>query len=131
MAKSKAKLGVSRRVKLSVLGPQGSRLITTLNQSALVRWRETAAKTRLDFLQGTPFQVQAFHCQASYLIFYIGLGDEGKRLLEEFGGAPSTGPADTADSSPTVEDQEPWVALGQEGVAHGSIDDIQGLLDGK
>jgi hypothetical protein len=66
-----------------------------------------------------------------YLLLYLGLGDDGKRVLEEFGDTSSIGPANIADSEPTVEDEGLWETLGQEGVAQGFIDDIQGLLDGK
>jgi len=62
---------------------------------------------------------------------YLGLGEEGKRVLGEFSGAPLTEPIDTTDPEPGVEDGESWETLGQEGVAQGFIDDIQGMLDGK
>ena len=52
MTRSKAKAGVSRQVKFSQLGPQGQLQTTILNQSALTRRREAAAKVRLDILQG-------------------------------------------------------------------------------
>jgi hypothetical protein len=64
-------------------------------------------------------------------MLYLGLGDQGKRLLEEFGGSPSTESINATDPKPTVKDEQTWEVLGQGGVAQGFIDDIQGLLDGK
>jgi hypothetical protein len=64
-------------------------------------------------------------------LLYLGLGDEGKRVLEEFSGTPPTEHTDVTDSNLNVENEQLWETLGQEGVAQGFIDDIQGLLDGK
>ena len=64
-------------------------------------------------------------------MMYSGLGDEGKRLLDEFSGTTSIEPIDTVDSEPQAMNEQPWEILGQEGIAQGFINDIQGLLDGK
>lgn len=60
----------------------------------------------------------------------LGLGDEGKQVLEEFSGTPHIESIMTADSEPAAEDEQPWETLGQ-GVTQGFIDDIQELLNGK
>ena len=79
----------------------------TLNQSALIRRREAATKTQLDLLQGTP---SLGYSQSKYILnlrlFYLGLGDEGKQVLEEFVGTPQTESIDIADSGPTVGDEQ-------------------------
>ena len=132
MPKSKAKAGVSRHVKFSQPGPQGQPQTMMLNQPALIRRREAATKTRLDFLQGT---LSLGYSHSKYILnlrlFYLGLGDEGKQVLAEFGGTPQTESINIADSGPTVGDEQSWETLEQEGIALGFIDDIQGLLDGK
>jgi hypothetical protein len=66
-----------------------------------------------------------------HISLYSGLGDEGKRLLEEFGGTPHTETIDTSDPALPAGDEQPWETLGQEGIAQGFVDDIQGLLNGK
>ena len=65
------------------------------------------------------------------IFLYVGLGDEGKRVLEEFSDTLQTEPIMAADSEPPTENEQLWETLGQEGVAQGFIDDIQELLNGK
>ena len=69
----------------------------------------------------------------SFLLLHSGLGDEGKRLLEEFSGTPHIEHIDTPDPVPPAgdEDEQFWETMGQEGRAQGFINDIQGLLHGK
>lgn len=59
-----------------------------------------------------------------------GLGDEGKRVLEEFCGAEPSIAVDMADPEPMPENEDVWKVLEEEGTTQGFIDDIQGLLDG-
>ena len=65
------------------------------------------------------------------MLFYIGLGEEGKQLLEEFSDTPHAAPDATADSEPGTENEQPWETLVEGGVAQGFIDDIRELLDGR
>lgn len=65
------------------------------------------------------------------LILYLGLGDEGRRVLEEFCGAAPSEPTTAGDSELTAEDAGLWEILEQEGTTQGFIDDIQSLLDGR
>lgn len=67
----------------------------------------------------------------NHILLCLGLGEEGKRALEEFHGAAPPGPTDAADLEPVVEDTELWETLEQEGTTQGFIDDIQGLLNGR
>jgi hypothetical protein len=64
-------------------------------------------------------------------MLYPGLGDEGKQILEEFSALPNPEPNHTSDPGPPAEDEQSLGGLGQDGIAQGFIDDIQGLLNGK
>ena len=132
MPKSKTRAGVSRQVKFSQLGPQGQSQTTILNQTAIARQREAAGKLRSNFLQGMlcPALLKA-KVALNRVLLYSELGDEGKRLLEEFSGTPHAEPVDTSDPGPPVGDEQPWEALGQEGIAQGLVDDVRGLPNGK
>jgi hypothetical protein len=44
---------------------------------------------------------------------------------------PHVESANPSDSGPPMEDEQPWETLGQEGIAQGFVDDVQGLLNGK
>ena len=59
-------------------------------------------------------------------MLYLGHGNEGKWVLEEFSGTSHTGSINTADPEIIIEDKQPWKDLGQEGIAQGFIDNIQG-----
>jgi len=132
MPKAKVRAGVSRQVKLSQPGPQGGTRTTVLNQPALARRREAAKKTHLDILQGVLSQGHSWSKQyIVILILYLGLGDEGRRVLEEFCGAAPSEPTAAGDPEPIAEDAGLWETLEQEGTTQGFIDDIQGLLDGR
>lgn len=52
-------------------------------------------------------------------------------MLDEFSGTSSTQPTDATDPGPVASDDGPWEDLGQEGIAQGFVDDIQGILEGK
>ena len=69
----------------------------------------------------------------SFLLLHSGLEDEGKQLLKEFSGMPHIEHIDAPDPGPPAgdEDEQFWETVGQEGMAQGFIDDIQGLLHGK
>jgi len=132
MPKARVRAGVSRQVKFSQPGPQGGTRTTVLNQPALARRREAATKTHSDILQGTSSQGHSWSKRYIIIfILYLGLGDEGKRVLEEFCGAVPSEPTTTGDSEPLAEDAGLWETLEQEGTSQGFIDDIQGLLNGR
>ena len=103
-----------------------------LNQSAIARLRNAAAKGQSDLIQGVshlcPFLPDGPLMSS---LSHPGLGTESRRMLEEFGSAAATEPVDTADPQPTREDEQSWVTLEEEGIAQGFIDDIQGLINGK
>ena len=81
-----------------------------------------------DLLHGALYPVLL---KADPLYLYSGLGDEDKRLLEEFSGVAHTESIETSDFGPSTGDEQPWETLGQEGIAQGFIDNVQGLLNGK
>jgi hypothetical protein len=77
MPKPKLKAGVSRRVKFSQTGPHGQAQALTLNQPALARRREAAAKGQSDLLQGTSYLGYSQPTWYSVVfLLYLGLGDE-------------------------------------------------------
>ena len=89
------------------------------------KYRQTSSKVSY----GQLFSPSTWH--SIIFLLYLGLGEEGKRVLGEFSGTTHTEPMDAGDPEPMVEDAQLWEALGQEGTTQGFIDDIQGLLDGK
>ena len=130
MPKSKSRSGVSRQVRVLQPGSLGQSQPTVLNQIELARRREDATKRRSDLLRGT---LSRFYPQSELMILlHLALGDEGKRVLEEFGGtSSSTEPINDTDPDLPAVDKLPLEALEHENVTAGFIDDIQGLLDGK
>jgi hypothetical protein len=119
--------GVSRKVKVSQPGPFGRSQSTLLNQPAVARIRESAAKRHLDFINGT---VLTSRCLNVFSFNVAGLGDKSQRVLSEFNGSSLIEPPPSS-TEPGLDDAQDWETLNQDGVTQGFLDDIQGLLSGK